>query len=202
MGGWLLLSAAVISLVSTVLGFVIPGPAGVNGPPGNVVSIISIVAGVLFLVSLPSAYLAQKQVGVVGLIGIIALWITVVLFDIVLSIISIVSLSSNQVSSASGAPPAYLLTLFLVGTVLALIGGVLFGLRTIQVRVFPAAIGWMLIVAAILNAVDFPLEGTISTIVGTLSTTLLFIGLGWLGYAITTHATEAVMEPTVRRASL
>src|SRR6266516_8145361 len=54
--GWLLVIAAVISLVSTVLGIVIPGPAGPNGPPTNFVSIINIVAGVLFLVSLPSAY--------------------------------------------------------------------------------------------------------------------------------------------------
>jgi len=202
MAGWLLLIAAVISLVSTVLGIVIPGPAGPNGPPANIVSVINLVAGILFLVSLPSAYLAQKQVGVVGLIGIIALWITVVLFDIVLSIISIIFVSSNQVSSATGSPPTYLFILFLVGTILALIGGVLLGLRTIQVRVFPAAIGWLLIVAAILNAVDFPLQGTISTIVSTLSSVLLFVSLGWLGYAITTHAAEAVMEPTVRKASM
>jgi hypothetical protein len=204
MSGWLLLIAAAISLVSTVLGIVIPGPAGPNGPPPNIVNIINLVAGILFLVSLPAAYIVQKkQVGILGLIGIIAIWLTALLFDIVLSIITFVLTSGAPPSaSTAGGPPPFLFTLFIVGTVLVLIGGVLFGLKTIQARVFPAAIGWLLIVAAILNAVDFPLQGTISTIVSTASSVLLFVALGWLGYLITTRAAEAVIEPAMRRASV
>ncbi len=98
--------------------------------------------------------------------------------------------------------PAFLFLLFIVATALELIGGILFGLKTIQARVFPAAIGWLLILGAVLNAIDFPLEGTLSTIVSTVSSVLLFVGLGWLGYVITTHAAKAVIEPEVRRASL
>jgi hypothetical protein len=200
MGGWLLVIAAVLSLVTTVLGIVIPGPAGPNGPPTNVVSIINIIAGILFLIGLPVAYLVQRrQVGIVGLIGIIALWLTALLFDIVLSIISMAFVPSSQ--AAAGSPPAFLFTLFIIGTALELIGGILFGLKTIQAHVFPAAIGWLLIVAAVLNAIDFPLQGTISTIVSTVSSVLLFVALGWLGYEVTTHAAEAVIEPEVRRAS-
>ncbi len=201
MGGWLLVIAAVISLVTTVLGIVIPGPAGPNGPPPNVVSIINIIAGILFLVGLPIAYMAQRrQVGILGLIGIIALWLTALLFDIVLSIISMTFVPSSQ--AAVSSPPPLLFALFIIGSALELIGGILFGLKTIQARVFPAAIGWLLIIAAVLNAVDFPLQGTISTIVSTASSVLLFVGFGWLGYLITAHAAEAVIEPEVRRASL
>lgn len=202
MGGWLLVIAAVLSLVTTVLGIVVPGPAGPNGPPPNFVSIINIVAGILFLVGLPVAYLVQRrQVGILGLIGIIALWLTALLFAIVLSIISMTFVPSSS-QAAAASPPAFLFTLFIVGSVLELIGGILFGLKTIQAHVFPAAIGWLLIVAAVLNAIDFPLQGTISTIVSTVSSVLLFVGLGWLGYAVTTHAAEAEIEPAVRRASL
>ncbi len=201
MGGWLLVIAAVLSLVTTVLGIVIPGPAGPNGPPPNVVSIINIIAGILFLVSLPVAYMVQKrQVGIVGLIGIIALWLTALLFDIVLSIISMTFVPSSQAATAS--PPRIPLRALHRRISMELIGGILFGLKTIQARVFPAAIGWLLIVAAILNAVDFPLQGTISTIVSTASSVLLFVAFGWLGYAITTHVAEAVIEPEARRASV
>jgi hypothetical protein len=144
MGGWLLVIAAVLSLVTTVLGIVIPGPAGPNGPPPNIVSIINIISGILFLVGLPAAYLVQRrQVGILGLIGIIALWLTALLFDIVLSIISMTFVPSSQ--AAAGSPPAFLFALFITGSVLELIGGILFGLKTIQARVFPAAIGWLLI---------------------------------------------------------
>jgi hypothetical protein len=201
MSGWLLVIAAVISLISTILGIVIPGPAGPNGPPPNIVNIINLVAGILFLVSLPTAYIVQKkQVGILGLIGIIAIWLTALLFDVVLSIIIFV-LTPSALSS-TGGPPPFLFILFIGGSILELIGGVLFGLKTIQARVFPAAIGWLLIVAAILNAVDFPLQGTISTIVSTASSVLLFVALGWLGYVIIARAAQAVIEPEVRRASL
>ncbi|HEV2655222.1 MAG TPA: hypothetical protein VGU68_14970 [Ktedonobacteraceae bacterium] len=57
MGGWLLVIAAVLSLVTTVLGFVISGPAGPDGPPSDVISIINLVAGILFLIGLPAAYM-------------------------------------------------------------------------------------------------------------------------------------------------
>jgi hypothetical protein len=204
MSGWLLLIAAVLSLVTTVLGIVIPGPAGPNGPPPNVVNILNLVAGILFLISLPAAYIVQKkQVGTLGLIGIIAIGLTALLFDIVLSIIIfIVAPSTPPPAGATGGPPPFLFALFIGGSVLELIGGCLFGFKTIQARVFPAAIGWLLILGAILNAIDFPLQGTISTIVSTASSVLFFAGLGWLGYLITTHAAEAVIEPEVRRASL
>ncbi|HEV2655223.1 MAG TPA: hypothetical protein VGU68_14965 [Ktedonobacteraceae bacterium] len=138
--------------------------------------------------------------GILGLIGIIALWLTALLLNIVWPISGIVFIASGQ--SSAGGLPAFLFILFIVATALELIGGILFGLKTIQARVFPAAIGWLLIVAVILNAVDFPLQGTISTVVSSTSNVLLFAGLSWLGYLITTRVAEAVIEPAVRKASL
>jgi hypothetical protein len=198
MSGWLLLSAAVLSLVTTVLGIVIPGPAGPNGPPPNVVNILNLVAGVLFLISFPATYLVQKkQVGVLGLIGMIALWLTALIFDVVLSIT--IFILAPSAPSSTGGPPPFLFALFIGGSVLELIGGVLFGLKTIQARVFPAVIGWLLILAAVLNAVGFPLQGTVSTIVSTASSVLLFGALGWLGYLIAARASEAVIEPEMKK---
>src|SRR2546430_12160787 len=84
-GGWILLLGAAISIVATVLEFVIPGPVGFDGPPSNIVSVINLIAGVLLLLGLPAAYVAySKQLGTLGLIGCIAIWLTALLFDIVL----------------------------------------------------------------------------------------------------------------------
>jgi hypothetical protein len=195
-GGWILLLGGVISLVATVLGFVIPGPAGFSGPPSNAVSVINLIAGVLLLLGLPAAYAAQsKQMGTLGLIGCIALWLTALLFDVVLGVIGIIVVSSSNAASLAGPPPPALFALFIVGTLLELIGGVLFGLRIIQTHVFANAIGWLLIIAVVLGAIGFPLQGTMSIIVQTASTVVLFVALGWLGYAVASQPVEVAAQP-------
>lgn len=197
MRGWLLVIAAAISIASTALAFVLPGPVGPDGPPSNAVSVVNFIAGILFLVSISAAYTAQKkQVGVLGLFGIIALWLTAFLYYIVLSSVDFIAVSSNQASSLSGSPPPYLFALVAVGTVVEVSGGILFGIRTIQARVFPNLIGWILIAAAVLAAIDFPLEGNIAMMVNVLSNVLLFLGIGWLGYAVVKQTTEVMVQPT------
>ena len=196
MGGWILLAAAVLSIVSTILGFVIPGPAGPNGPSSNIVSVVSIITGILLLVGLAAAYMAQsKSLGTLGLIGLIALLLTTLLFDIVLSILQIIVISTMPTSSFSGGPPPFLFVLFIVGTLLEVIGGVLLGLRIIQTHVYPVLSGWLLIAGVVLSAIDFPLQGTISMVVNIVSTILVFAALGWIGFVVGTRAEEAVLPP-------
>jgi hypothetical protein len=192
MGGWILLIAAVISIVATALQFAIPGPLGQNGPPSNVLSVVNVIAGLLLLVGLPAVYRTKsKQLGTLGLIGTIALWVTALLFDIVLSIISIIVVSNVAASSLSGGPPPALFVLFIVGTGLQLLGGLLLGLRIIQTGAFSKLIGWFLIAGGVLSALGFPLNGVSSAIVNTLSSILFFVALGWLGYALATQGREA-----------
>jgi hypothetical protein len=178
-----------------VLGLVIPGPAGFSGPPSNVVSVINLIAGVLLLVGLPAVYVAHSnQLGRLGLIGCIAIWLTALLFDIVLGIIAIIVVSSSNAASLAGAPPPALFALFIIGTVLELIGGVLLGLRIIQTRVYASLTGWLLIVGVVLSAVGFPLNGTMSMIVQTVSSLLVFVALGWLGYAVASQPVEVATQ--------
>ena len=194
-GGWVLLVGGAISLVATVLTLVIPGPAGFSGPPSNVVSVINLIAGVLLLLGLPAAYLAHsKLLGTLGLIGCIALWLTALLFDVVLGVIAIIVVSSSNAVSLAGPPPPPLFALFIVGTLLELIGGVLLGIRIIQTRVYASLTGWLLIVGVVLSAVGFPLNGTMSMIVQTVSSLLLFVALGWLGYAVASQSVEVATQ--------
>ncbi|HLZ61784.1 MAG TPA: hypothetical protein VKR06_32990 [Ktedonosporobacter sp.] len=195
-GGWILLIGAVISIGATALQFVIPGPLGQNGPPSTVVTVVNVIAGLLLLGGLPAVYRAKsKQLGTLGLLGIVAIWLTALLFDLVLGIITILVVSKAPASSLSGAPPPALFALFIVGTVLQLLGGLLLGLRIIQTGAFPKLIGWFLIAGGVLAAISFPLDGVSSTIVNTLSSLLFFVALGWLGYAIATQVREAARPP-------
>src|SRR5438045_846849 len=81
-----------------------------------------------------------------------------------------------------------------VVSILMLTRGVLLGLRIIQTRVYASLTGWLLIVAVVLSAVGFPLEGTMSAIVQTVSSVLLFVALGWLGYVIASLPVEVATQ--------
>jgi hypothetical protein len=193
--GWFLVIAAVLSVAGTILGLVIPGPAGSDGPPSNIVSLVDLGAGILFLVGLPMAYREQKpQIGILGLIGVIGLLLNFALFDIVLHLASLVAVSSNHASDLASNP--YLPVLFIGIPLLQVIGSVTFGLGVIRARIFSALIGWLLLASALTVIIDFlPLSGTGSVIVQILSDMLLFLSIGWLGFAIASRASKTATLP-------
>lgn len=192
--GWLLVIAAVLSVAGTILGLVIPGPSGSDGPPSNSVSLVDLSAGILVLVSLPMAYREQKpQIGILGLIGVIGLWLTFALSDVVLHLASLVAVSSNHASALASNP--YLPVLFIGIPLLQVIGSATFGLGVIRARIFSALIGWLLLASALTVIVDFPLSGTGEVIVQILSDMLLFLSIGWLGFAIASRASKTAPLP-------
>jgi len=191
--GWGLVLAVVLSVAATILGLVIPGPAGPDGPSPDSVSWLDLGAGILFLISLPMAYRAQKpQIGLLGLIGVIGLWLAAALFDIVLPIVSLIAVSSHHASALASNP--YLPTLFLGGVLLQIICSGVFGLGVIRARIFSTLIGWLLLASALAAILDFPLSGTSELIVQTLCDMLLFLGMG-LGFAIASRASRTVLQP-------
>src|SRR5258708_28382230 len=192
--GWFLVIAVVLSVAGTILGLVIPGPSGSNGPPSNIVSLVDLSAGILILVSLPMAYREQKpQIGILGLIGVICLWLAFALFNVVLHLASLVAVSSNHASALASNP--YLPVLFIGVILLQIIGSVVFGLGVIRARVFSALIGWLLLASALMVILDFPLSGTSEMIVQILSDVLLSLSLGWLGFAIASRAAKTATLP-------
>lgn len=194
-GGWILLLGAAISIVGDVLSLIIPGPAGFSGPSSNIVSAVNIIAGVLLLLGLPAAYVVHsKQLGILGLIGCIALWLTALLYDIVLGVITIIAVLSFSAASLAGPPPPALFALIIGGTVLEVIGGVLFGIRIIQTRTYAVVIGWLLIVGVLVGAVGFPLQGIVSAVVNTISSLFLFVAFGWLGYIVASRSVEVAAQ--------
>jgi len=176
--GWLLLVGSAIFIVGNLLGFVLPDSAT------SVQLVFLFIGALLVLGGLPAFYRKQaRQVGWLGLCGFIALLLAEVLLGIVVNILFAV------VSSAGSAQifPLILLIAF-VGAALGLIGGLLFGVMTIRARVFPAAIGWFLIVAGILNlAFISPLPGGVGGIISEIVFSLVF---GWMGYLLALRTSE------------
>jgi hypothetical protein len=186
--GWLLLIGAVVYIVGSLLGLDVElGPVATN-----TLLAFLVVGAILVMVGLPAFYRKQaKQVGRLGLCGFIAL----LLADVVLGIVANIyfAVGSAAASSAGSAQPSPLfLVIVLGGAVLGLIGGLLFGVTTIRAHIFPAAIGWLLIVAGVLSLTFvLPLPDGMTMIVGTITQVVLFLAFGWMGYCLALRTTEA-----------
>jgi uncharacterized membrane protein YhaH (DUF805 family) len=62
-----------------------------------------------------------------------------------------------------------------------------------RATILPRWAGLLLIIGAVLNIVDFPLNGAIGSIVGAVSFVLFALALGWMGYTLmSTRSVEAV----------
>ncbi|MBO0793398.1 MAG: hypothetical protein J2P36_20935, partial [Ktedonobacteraceae bacterium] len=92
------------------------------------------------------------------------------------------------------APPASIFAFIIVATLVQLLGGLVLGIATLRARVFPVAIGWLLIASAVLAGLAFPLEGMANTIVSGVSDLLLALALSWSGYLLTKTARTAAQE--------
>ena len=73
---------------------------------------------------------------------------------------------------------------------LVVLGGVLLGITTMRAGAFSRWAGLLLIVGAVLNPAGF-----VSGIVGAVADTLVFLGLGWMGYTLWAAKGEGVTVP-------
>ncbi len=158
-------------------------------PALTIVLLALMIAGALLVVvGLPASYLKQaKQVGWLGLCGFGATLLASILLGIVANGYFLAqSLGSSGAGSAQPSPLFFITALG--GGLMELIGGVLFGVMTIRARVFPAAIGWLLIVAGIVSLSVFLAPDVINRIGGTVSQIILFLAFGWMGYRLAFQA--------------
>lgn len=164
LGGWALLANAAIGVLLTVEMLI----GGGNTP--TPVTIVQLLGFLLFIVGLPAIWALQPQTGRLGQLGLALMglgagiaFIVVAMYLAGSSTISLVAWSS---AIAGG------------------LGSVLVGWLTVKARVFPAWIGWLLLVTAVLNfATGYLSSGTVATLVGFmvgLALALPIAGYGWV----------------------
>ena len=200
--GLALLLGALLFIIGNVLSTVLfsgnSTASQLSSAPFVTVSILSFIGSALLLLGLPGVVVRQTvRAGWLGLIGFVLIAFGGLLFTgfSVVSFLILPWLAVNAPNLAAGNGPPASFAYFLVAGVLLAVGGVLLGIATMRARVFPMWAGLLIIVGSVLNLVDFPLNGAISSIVSVVSTVLFALGLGWLGYMLlSTRSVEAAQS--------
>jgi hypothetical protein len=134
-------------------------------------SIVNVVLTLLFIFGLPAIWERQPQTGRLGQMG---LWCLGIAAGIAL-VVQLVFLASAR--GMNSLIPWSSALLFLAGAILV-------GRLTVRARVFPAALGWLLMLAGVANLVGgLTPDGLATTIVGItsmLAQTAAFAGYGWI----------------------
>jgi hypothetical protein len=181
LSGIALLLGGLFSLISLVLGLIIPGPQGQEGPSAALVALIQLLALILIVLALPGMYVKQaNRAGWLGLVGFLLLSVAVIL------------LLSHTVIDAVVVPsialpredPVGILALTIVSSFMAVLGSILFGSATIRAAIFPRGAGVLLILTSITLLHAVPLPMSIKTIVGLVSGVLLTLAFAWYGYTL------------------
>jgi len=94
-----------------------------------------------------------------------------------------------QIIADDTGPPGFF-PFFILGTLAMVVGSLLLALSLLRGRLCPRWAGYALVGAAVLSVVSFILNApdspvsSLNTLVDLLSTDLLFLALGWLGYEL------------------
>lgn len=105
-------------------------------------ALINLLGGVLLLLGLPALYTRQAtQVRWIGLVGLIIIWLNILIFPVLQGGIG------GLVPALT--PPAFL---YVIGP-LTIIGTLLFGIMSMQARVFPGWLGFCLFVGYVLGVI-------------------------------------------------
>lgn len=202
MSGLALVLGAILGILGNVLGNVLYPNNNLqqyNSPLWLVISLVTVIGLLLLVVGLPGIAVRQAdRAGRLGFIGFVLTWIGVFLetslFLILLLVLPWLAQVAPKLAGSNNGPPSLFIA-FLVGTILLTLGGILLGIATMRARILPRWAGLMLIIGAVLNIVDFPLNGAIGSIVGIVSFVLFALALGWMGYTLmSTRSVEAVQS--------
>lgn len=201
MSGLALLLGAVLGILGNVLGSVLyPGnnPQQYSSPLWLVISLAAVIGLLLLVVGLPGIAVRQaERAGRLGFVGfvltLIGAFLETSLFAMFVLILPWLAQVAPKLAASNGPPSLFIA--FLVASVLLTLGGILLGIATMRAKILPRWGGLMLIIGAVLNIVDFPLNGAIGSIIGTVSYVLFALALAWMGYALMAPRSIEAVQP-------
>jgi hypothetical protein len=203
--GLALLIGAVVSIISSVLdGALFPSndPASAMNPLNVALSTLGVVGTVCALLGLPGMYArSARQGGTLWLAGCVLVAITGMLFGIFMGLMGALvfpALAAGAPALFSQGPPPSFLALFVVASLCNVLGALGMGIPMLTKRLYARWCGYLMLLAAVLAAVSFFVQGpgdsAIGTVLNIISPLPLFIVLGWAGYELWSSGASAVVE--------
>jgi hypothetical protein len=197
-GGWLLVAGGIISIISCILVFLIPGPFGLyqQGPNSVAANVTAIIGGILLISGLPALLKAQgSRARRLGMAGVILLILGFVFGLVILSAVQVLDLTipgSIPHPGGEGPPPLAVIPAVLSAN-LILLGGIVLTVSMRRAKVFRPAIYWLLLVTSVLFA---PLNAFVpgvflNGLVSFADLALLFVALTWAGAELSRSAASA-----------
>jgi hypothetical protein len=188
--GLALLIGAVLATIGNVLNSLLfPGndPSQFSNPLLLVLMWLGAIGSILLLIGLPGLAARQgARGGWLGFVGFVFTWLGGLLFTSLnfINIIIIPWLAQEAPKLAASNGPGALFVAYLVASVSFALGGILLGIAIMRGKIWSRWTGILLLAGAVLNLVDFPLNGLISGIVSAVAFILFAGALAWVGYGL------------------
>jgi hypothetical protein len=192
--GLALVIGMLLSIVSSIgVGVLFPdtsNPAVATNPLNILLGLCGVLGTALALLGLPAVYArSASKGGVMWLLGVVIIALTGMLFGIFLGLMGVIVFPALAAQAptlfAEGPPPAFFVV-FIVGTVLNVLGAVLMGLPMLTKHLYPRWCGYSMLLAALLALVSFFLNGPgpsspIAQVLNIVSPLPLFVVLAYAG---------------------
>jgi hypothetical protein len=198
-----------IAAVALVVGAALAAVGNLLGPQGGARAAVAsvtyypaavavLLGGLLTMAGLPAIYLRQRvESGVLGFVGIVCVLASGMLLTVGFPLIQILIFpwiaTMNISNKALNEGPTAFTIFFAIASALVSIGGVLFGVATIQARIFPRRLGIGFIVLAgasfVLGFLSIPGGGGIHmswwwATTGTFGLVAYMVAVAWYGIAL------------------
>jgi len=161
---------------------------------GAAAALLRVLGGMLIVVGLPGMYSRQaQQAGLLGLIGFLSTLFYILILGVAGDTINafvMPFLASHAPALLKGSLPSGLEAFFIVGQLLALVGGILLGIATLRAAIFSRWASLLLIVGAALGFIG----NFLLPVIGTVGVVLFLVGLAWLGFGVQSYRQPAVQS--------
>jgi len=155
-------------------------------------ALLRVLGGMLIVVGLPGMYSRQAQrAGLLGLIGFLSTLFYILILGVAGDTINafvMPFLASHAPALLKGSQPSGLEAFFIVGQLLAFVGGILLGIATLRAAIFSRWASLLLIVGATLSFIG----NFLLPIIGTVGVVMFLVGLTWLGFGMQSYRQPAV----------
>jgi hypothetical protein len=175
--GWLLFIGALLSIAILLVEITISLPL-------IIIAIVSLIGGLLVAVGLPATYIKQSDaLGMLGRVGFLLLLLTWLVTTLGVNSEEIVVTATVAHPSATSVP-ALIVNILNLTSLLMLIGTLIYGVLTLRVRIFPKAVGWLLISTVIVMTLALFINNVFAQLLYAIGEILLLSGLARMGFTL------------------